>query len=69
MAKESSFIIQEKADVLWNVANTIPGLYKPNEYDLVILPMAELKRFHDCLVPMQSTGLETLLKKFLGESK
>lgn len=69
MAKESGSIIQEKADVLWNVANTIPGLYKPNEYDLVILPMVEFKRFHGCLVPVQETGLETLLKKFLGESK
>ena len=51
MAKhDSGKVIQEKANVLWNVANTISGLYKPHEYGLVILPMAVVKRFHDCLM-------------------
>ena len=40
MYKDSGRVIQEKANVLWNVANTISGLYKPHEYGLVILPMA-----------------------------
>ena len=48
--RDSGKIIQEKANVLWNVANTISGLYKPHEYGLVILPMTVLKRFHDCLL-------------------
>ena len=43
--------IQEKANVLWDVANSLAGLYKPHEYGLVILPMAVVKRFHDCLLP------------------
>ena len=42
--RDSGKIIQEKANVLWNVANTISGLYKPHEYGLVILPMAVIKR-------------------------
>mgnify|MGYP007000557645 FL=1 len=32
--------IQEKAALIWNVANTLVGLYKPHEYGLVILPCA-----------------------------
>ena len=43
--------IQEKAALIWNVANTLVGLYKPHEYGLVILPMCIIKRFHDCLLP------------------
>lgn len=43
--------IQEKATVIWNVANTLFGAYKPHEYGLVILPMVVIKRFHDCLLP------------------
>ena len=30
--------IQEKAAVIWNVANSLFGAYKPHEYGLVILP-------------------------------
>ena len=43
--------IQEKATVIWNVANSLFGVYKPHEYGLVILPMVVIKRFHDCLLP------------------
>ena len=43
--------IQEKASVIWNVANSLFGAYKPHEYGLVILPMTVVKRFHDCLLP------------------
>ncbi len=43
--------IQEKASLIWNVANSLFGAYKPHEYGLVILPMVVVKRFHDCLLP------------------
>lgn len=43
--------IQEKAALIWNVADTLRGPYKPHEYGLVILPMTVIKRFHDCLLP------------------
>ncbi|MGN0888780.1 MAG: N-6 DNA methylase [Kiritimatiellia bacterium] len=58
MAKDSGKVIQEKSNVLWNVANTISGLYKPHEYGLVILPMAVVKRFHDCLTRTQKQVLK-----------
>ena len=50
--------IQEKAALIWNVANTLVGLYKPHEYGLVILPMCLIKRFHDCLLPTKKKVLE-----------
>ena len=40
---------QENANLIWNVANSLFGAYKPHEYGLVILPMCVIKRFHDCL--------------------
>lgn len=54
--------IQEKAALIWNVANTLVGLYKPHEYGLVILPMCIIKRFHDCLLPVHKKVLETYEK-------
>ena len=36
--------IQEKAALIWNVANTLVGLYKPHEYGLVILPIISCQR-------------------------
>ena len=54
--------IQEKAALIWNVANTLVGLYKPHEYGLVILPMCIIKRFHDCLLPAHKKVLETYEK-------
>lgn len=50
--------IQEKAALIWNVANTLVGLYKPHEYGLVILPMCIIKRFHDCLLPSHAKVLK-----------
>lgn len=32
--------IQEKASLIWSVADTLRGPYKLHEYGLVILPMA-----------------------------
>ncbi|MCR5562881.1 MAG: N-6 DNA methylase [Desulfovibrio sp.] len=43
--------IQDKAALIWNVANSLFGAFKPHEYGLVILPMVVIKRFHDCLLP------------------
>lgn len=51
--------ISEKANLIWNVANSLFGAYKPHEYGLVILPMAVIKRFHDCLLPTREKVLET----------
>lgn len=54
--------IQEKANLIWNVANSLFGAYKPHEYGLVILPMVVIKRFHDCLLPTHDKVLETYEK-------
>ena len=51
--------IQEKASVIWNVANSLFGAYKPHEYGLVILPMVVIKRFHDCLLPTHDQVVKT----------
>lgn len=62
MLKKVGTNIQEKAALIWNVANTLVGLYKPHEYGLVILPMCLIKRFHDCLLPTHQKVLETAEK-------
>lgn len=54
--------IGEKANLIWNVANSLFGAYKPHEYGLVILPMAVIKRFHDCLLSTREKVLETYEK-------
>jgi len=52
--------IQEKSTLIWNVADTLRGPFKPHEYGLVILPMTVIKRFHDCLLPTH----DVVLKKY-----
>ncbi|WP_130813016.1 class I SAM-dependent DNA methyltransferase [Olsenella sp. Marseille-P4559] len=49
----------EKAALVWSIADTLRGLYKPVEYGRVILPMTIVKRFHDCLLPTHENVLET----------
>jgi len=51
--------IQEKAAMIWNVADLLRGPFKPHEYGLVILPMTVVKRFHDCLLPTHGAVLAT----------
>lgn len=41
--------IQEKANLIWAIADKIVGVYKPHEYGNVILPMCVIKRFSDTL--------------------
>ena len=54
--------IQEKATVIWNVADMLRGPFKPHEYGLVILPMTVVKRFNDCLLPTHNAVQETYQK-------
>ena len=49
--KQTQINIQEKASLIWNIANNIFGLYKPHEYGKVILPLTVIKRFNDTLLP------------------
>ena len=52
--------IQAKANLIWEVATKLIGVYKPHEYGKVILPMTVLKRFDDILKPTK----EVVLKKY-----
>lgn len=54
--------ISDKAALVWSVADNLVGYFKPHEYGQVILPMAVIKRFHDCLLPTHDKVLETYEK-------
>lgn len=49
LQKQTSINIQEKANLIWAIADKLVGLYKPHEYGKVILPMCVIKRFEDTL--------------------
>lgn len=49
--KQTNTNIQEKANLIWEIATHLVGLFKPHEYGKVILPMTVLKRFDDALLP------------------
>lgn len=51
--------ISDKAALVWSVADNLVGYFKPHEYGQVILPMAVIKRFHDCLLSTHDKVLET----------
>lgn len=41
--------IQEKANLIWAIADKLTGAYKPHEYGKVILPLTVIRRF-DCVL-------------------
>ena len=59
LMKSIGINIQEKATVIWNIANALYGYFKPHEYGTAILPMTVIKRFHDCLLPNHQKMLDT----------
>lgn len=50
--------INVKANLIWEVATKLVGVYKPHEYGKVILPMTVLKRFDDILKPTKQKVLD-----------
>lgn len=60
--KQTNANIQEKANLIWEIATHLVGLYKPHEYGKVILPMTVLKRFDDALAPTKAKVLEVNAK-------
>jgi type I restriction enzyme M protein len=44
-----SATVNEKAGLIWAIADKLTGVYKPHEYGEVILPMTVLRRF-DCIL-------------------
>ena len=49
LSQRTSVNVQEKANLIWAIADKIVGVYKPHEYGNVILPMCVIKRFSDTL--------------------
>lgn len=58
LQKQTNINIQEKANLIWESATHLVGLFKPHEYGKVILPMTVLKRFDDALAPTKQAVLE-----------
>lgn len=59
ITKQTTININEKANLIWSIADIIRDLYKPHEYGKVILPMTVIKRFNDTLLPTKDKVLET----------
>ncbi|EKI4599581.1 type I restriction-modification system subunit M [Staphylococcus pseudintermedius] len=56
---QTSINVQKQANLIWNVADILRGLYKPHEYGKVILPMTVIKRLHDTLLKTRDEVLKT----------
>ncbi len=71
--KQTNINIQEKANLIWEIATHLSGLYKPHEYGKVILPMTVLKRFDDALALTKQKVVEKAKelnnKKVEGEAR
>ena len=58
LQQRTSVNIQEKANLIWAIADKLVGTYKPHEYGNVILPMCVIKRFSDTLVATKDKVIE-----------
>lgn len=65
--QQTTVNVQEKANLIWSIADKLVGVYKPHEYGNVILPMCVIKRFEDTLAPTREKVLQT--NKELDEKK
>ena len=66
LQKQTNINIQEKANLIWEIATHLYGEYKPHEYGKVILPMTVIKRFDDAL---KDTKKEVVSKNAELESR
>ena len=62
LQKQTNANIQAKANLIWEIATHLVGLFKPHEYGKVILPMTVLKRFDDALMPTKAAVVEMAKK-------
>ena len=65
--QQTAINVQEKANLIWAIADKLVGVYKPHEYGNVILPMCVIKRFEDTLAPTRENVLQ--VNKELDEKK
>jgi len=56
--KQTNTNVQDKANMIWSIADIIQGTFKPHQYGLVILPMTLLKRLNDTLLPTKQAVLD-----------
>ena len=56
--QQTTVNVQEKANLIWAIADKLVGVYKPHEYGNVILPMCVVKRFEDTLAPTKQNVLD-----------
>ena len=59
LSQKTTVNIQDKANLIWAIADKLVGTYKPHEYGNVILPMCVIKRFSDTLVGTKDKVIET----------
>ena len=59
LSQRTTVNIQEKANLIWAIADKLVGTYKPHEYGNVILPMCVIKRFSDTLFGTKDKVIET----------
>ena len=62
LQKQTNANIQAKANLIWEIATHLVGLFKPHEYGKVILPMTVLKRFDDALKETKDAVVEMAKK-------
>ena len=62
LQKQTNVNVQEKANLIWDIATHLVGVYKPHEYGKVILPMTVIKRFDDSLKETKEQVIEMAKK-------
>lgn len=62
LQKQTNANVQEKANLIWDIATHLVGVYKPHEYGKVILPMTVIKRFDDSLKETKEQVIEMAKK-------
>lgn len=58
LQQQTTTNIQEKANLIWTIADKLVGVYKPHEYGNVILPLCVIKRFEDTLAATKQAVLD-----------
>ena len=58
LSQRTTVNIQEKANLIWAIADKLVGTYKPHEYGNVILPMCVIKRFSDTIAATKQKVIE-----------
>lgn len=73
LQRQTNANIQAKANLIWEIATHLVGLFKPHEYGKVILPMTVLKRFDDALKSTKdavvSKAAELEVERIVGDAR